>query len=240
MEKKVNIIRHVDCEGAGYLLTVLKREKIPYVLINVDEGDSIPSSTNSMLALVSMGGGMSANDDLAWISREIALMQQAEQQNIPVLGHCLGAQLMAKALGGTVYANAYQEIGWFDVVPQNNEASAQWLGGLPSFPDPMSVFHWHGETFSLPEGAQTILSSEHSVNQCFVKDNMLGFQCHIEMTEPQVVEWVARFAAQLSRGEDFVQTAEQIMRDLPQRIKELNDIADVIYRRWIKTFKPGG
>lgn len=233
MQKKVKIIRHVDCEGPGYLLDVFNDENIPYEIIKVDEGQSIPQSTDDMLALVSMGGGMSVNDDLDWISPEIRLIQKAVEQNIPTLGHCLGAQLMAKAMGSTIYANPVKEIGWFNVTTNNNKASDYWLADL-SFP--LNVFHWHGETFDLPNGAQLLLSSEHCENQCFVMGNMLAFQCHIEMTESLVHEWAHRFADQINEDQATEQSPELMLENLKEKITLLNQSADVIYRRWIKSF----
>ena len=233
MSKTVYIIRHVDCEGPGYLQTLMDRKGIPHVLVAGDEGQEIPSSTDDMLALVSMGGGMSVNDDLPWISREIALLQQAHDRDIPMLGHCLGAQLMAKALGAEVYANPFREIGWLEVYAADEARASPWLADLPL---PLEAFHWHGETFSLPAGANRLLASEHCPNQAFAKGNMLAFQCHVEMTESLVREWVQRFPDQLQPVSATVQAPETILSDLSARIRALNKAAGILYDRWFATF----
>lgn len=233
MTKRVVIIRHVDCEGPGYLLTVLERHGLPYEIIAVDQGHEIPDSANDMLAIVSMGGGMSVNDQLPWIEKEVALLQEAKRQNVPVLGHCLGAQLMAKALGAEVVANAETEIGWFDISPTQELLTSPYLSSI-SFP--VNVFHWHGETFTLPAGATNLLRSEACANQCFYRDNWLGFQCHIEMTEPMVIEWLNRFGDQIDPNQRFQQNPDRIQHELHKKVENLNAIADIIYTQWIKTF----
>ncbi|MGW8271276.1 MAG: type 1 glutamine amidotransferase, partial [Burkholderiales bacterium] len=113
--KPVAIFRHVRSEGPGYFATVLERRSIPHRLIAVDDGEPLPRSARAFAGLVFMGGPMSANDDLPWIAPSLALMQDAVRQDVPLLGHCLGAQLMAKALGGEVQPAAVKEIGWGEV-----------------------------------------------------------------------------------------------------------------------------
>ncbi len=231
--KKVVILRHVDCEGPGYLLDVFQRKGIPYEIVKIDEGDIVPTSTDHMLALVSMGGSMSVNDDLSWISSELSLLRSAADKGLPILGHCLGAQLLAKALGGEITANPVREIGWFDVSPVKNRGAELWFNGLP---DRFEVFHWHGETFSTPPNAKNLLSSEYCENQCFVLGDMLGFQCHIEMTEALVMEWAQRFKHEIDSSRTTEQSSDELVRELDSRITALNKAADTIYERWISTF----
>jgi len=231
--KKVIILRHVDCEGPGYLLDVFQRKGIPYEIVKIDEGDVIPTSTDHMLALVSMGGSMSANDDLPWISAELSLLRSAADKGLPILGHCLGAQLLAKVLGGEITANPVREIGWFDVSLEKNKEAEHWFSGLP---ESFGVFHWHGETFSTPPNAQNILSSAHCENQCFVQGNILGFQCHIEMTAALVKEWAQRFKNEIDSSSATEQSSDFLVMELDSRITALNKAADTIYERWISTF----
>jgi len=233
MTKKVIILRHVDCEGPGYLLEVLTRKKLPFEIVKIDEGESVPESTADMLALVSMGGSMSANDNLPWIAAELTLIRNAIDQGLPVLGHCLGGQFIAKALGAQITANPVREIGWFDVRSSDNSEAHRWLAELP---EKFEVFHWHGETFSTPKRGENILSSEHCENQCFAFDNVLGFQCHIEMTQELVEEWARRFKNEINPESETEQSAELLVVNLQSRIDNLNRIADKIYERWISTF----
>ena len=105
--------------------------------------------------------------------------------DVPVLGHCLGGQLLSKALGGTVGRNPVKEIGWGEVSVADNAVARDWFGGVASF----DVFHWHGETFSIPPGGTRVLSSEHCANQAFASGRHLGLQCHVEMTEDLIRSW---------------------------------------------------
>lgn len=228
--KPVRIFRHVDCEGPGYLAEFLDRHDVPWEQVSIDAGERVPATLDDVSGLVFMGGGMSVNDDLSWIGDELALIRRAADRGLPLLGHCLGGQLIAKALGGGVTQNRVTEIGWFDVERVDNEAAAQWLDGLP---DSFEVFHWHGETFSLPEGAERILRNASCENQAFVKGNILALQCHVEMTEALVSEWAERFAHQLQTSET-VQGPSEITRDLAHRMRRLHDVADKLYGKWIK------
>ena len=113
--KPLYIFRHIDCEGPAYLAEVLARRAIPWQLIAIDAGDSVPPSIDGCSGLVFMGGPMSVNDDLPWIEHELDLIRLAQDAGMPVLGHCLGGQLICKALGGAITANPVREIGWHPV-----------------------------------------------------------------------------------------------------------------------------
>ena len=118
--KPLYIFRHIECEGPGYLGEVLTRLAIPSEIIAIDKDDPVPADIEDCSGLVFMGGPMSVNDPLPWIDRELELIRQAHAQEMPVLGHCLGGQLISKALGGTVNANPVREIGWHSVRKLHN------------------------------------------------------------------------------------------------------------------------
>jgi GMP synthase-like glutamine amidotransferase len=225
------IFRHVDCEGPGYLADVLETHRIPWRLIAVDQNETIPASIEGCAGLVFMGGPMSVNDPLPWIEPELGLIRAAAQAGKPVLGHCLGGQLISKALGGQVGPNRVREIGWHPVDRADTTAATDWLGALPAR---FEAFHWHGETFSLPPGAQPLLFNENCAHQAFAMDSILALQCHVEMTEELVREWVARYADELSTPTPSLQSPEQITADLPNRISALKQHADILYRRWLR------
>jgi GMP synthase-like glutamine amidotransferase len=228
--KPVRIFRHVDCEGPGYFASVLQRCHVPYHVIAIDRGEAVPQSLDDVSGLVFMGGPMSVNDSLDWIAAELDLIQRAIAVELPVLGHCLGGQLISKALAGTVTRNRVREIGWHEVWSQNNPAAHDWLAGI----EPFEAFHWHGETFSIPERATAILSSRHCENQAFVLGNTLALQCHIEMTPGLINEWLERYAEELAKPSDSLQSAETIRQKLEKRVEILQSIADRIYARWLK------
>ena len=229
--KPVAILRHVASEGPGYFATYLDRHRIPWRVVKVDTGEPIPGNPSEFSGLVFMGGPMSVNDDLPWIAPALALIRSAVDAGVPVLGHCLGGQLVARALGGTVTRNPVKEIGWGRVdVPEDGIAGA-WFGGLRSF----DSFHWHGETFSIPPGATRILSSAHCANQAFALGPHLALQCHVEMTPELVRAWCADWRKEvesLARRVPSVQTPAQMTEAVEEKTRGLNAIADRVYDRW--------
>ncbi len=233
--REILVFRHAAHEGPGYLADFLARHDLRYRLVRIDAGEAVPKSIAGISGLVFMGGPMSANDRLPWIPPVLALIREAAQKDVPVLGHCLGGQLMAKALGGRVTRNRVKEIGWLPVRVIESCVAHDWMTGLaPQF----EVFHWHGETFSgLPSGATAILKSRDCRHQAFVLGKHLAFQCHVEMTPVLVRSWARAGAAEIARPTDTVQSAQQMRVNLVARAERMNRIADVFYARWIKGLK---
>jgi len=229
--KPIYIFRHVASEGAGYFGEFLTRHAIRFRVIRLDEGEAVPAAPEAASALVFMGGPMSVNDDLPWIEAELHLIRQAIDQDMPVLGHCLGGQLISKSLGGRIEANPVKELGWLEVSKEHNPAAEEWLAGLP---DRFSAFHWHGERFTIPAGATNILASRHCTNQAFVIGNTLAMQCHVEMTADMVIDWARIHADEIAEATDTIQTHAQLTEDLEQRIATLQGRADMLYRRWLR------
>lgn len=229
--KPITIFRHTASEGAGYFGDFLNQHQISFQVIKLDQGESVPNSLTETSALVFMGGPMSVNDDLDWIAAELELIRQAITIDMPVLGHCLGGQLISKALGGTISANPVKELGWLPVQKRNNTAADDWLAGLP---DSFDAFHWHGESFSIPDGATNILASQHCANQAFIIGNTLAMQCHVEMTAEMVINWATIHAADIAIATDTIQTNEQLVESLDEKIIELQSHADQLYTRWLQ------
>jgi GMP synthase-like glutamine amidotransferase len=228
--KPVAIFRHFPTEGPGFFTTFLDSHCIPWELVRIDANATVPSSSDDFSGLVFMGGPMSVNDDLAWIAPELALIRQAVANNRPVLGHCLGGQLMAKALGGVVSRSPVKEIGWGEVHVADNPIAGAWLGDAPGF----EAFHWHGEVFTIPEGADLLLSSPYCKNQAFVLDKHLALQCHVEMTEEMVKIWCQAGDEEIAASPaPSVQSPEAIQKNLTQRVTRLNSIARRLYEKWI-------
>ncbi len=203
---------------------------MPYEMIRVDQGDPIPEKLSATSALVFMGGPMSVNDALPWIEKELALIRLAATNNMPVLGHCLGGQLISKALGGRVTKNPVREIGWHPVRRIENTVARDWLGDLPA---EIEMFHWHGETFSIPHGATPVLSSAYCPNQAFVLGNILALQCHIEMTADMVRSWCEEEPETVRHPTDSVQSAAGMLRDVCAKANALQHGARVLYTRWL-------
>jgi len=233
--KPVRIFRHIDCEGPGYLAERLQYRDVPFELVRIDAAEPVPEGLDAVSGLVFMGGPMSVNDDLPWIGQELALIRRAAAAGMPVLGHCLGGQLLAKALGGEVGPNPVKEIGWHAVRRAERAGSSRFAAAIP---DSFEPFHWHGETFSLPQDAVLLLENDACAHQAFAVDRMLGFQCHVEMTGELVREWVSRYADELSDPSSTVQSAAAILADLERRTAAMQRVADGIYDAWIATL-PG-
>lgn len=230
--KPVAIFRHSSTENAGYLALFLTQHAIPWKMIHVDLGEAVPEDASAFSGLVFMGGTMSVNDDLPWIPKMLALILDAYAADIPMLGHCLGGQLMSKALGGMVTKNPVKELGWDRTEVSDNATAREWFGDIRAF----DSFHWHGETFSLPPGAVHLLSSAHCANQAFAIGKHLGLQCHVEMTEPMIREWCEVGAAELAAntGSPAVQSAQVIQSQMPDKLPELQRVATQLYRHWLQ------
>jgi len=229
--KPLYIFRHIDCEGPGYLAEVLDRHNIPWQLIEIDANDAVPGSIERCSGLVFMGGSMSVNDPLPWIDQELTLIRLAQAIDMPVLGHCLGGQLICKALGGEITRNPVREIGWHPVRCCANATAQRWWQGLPG---EVTLFHWHGETFSIPAGADIILENDHCAHQAFAIGNTLALQCHVEMQAPMVGEWAQLYHHELANPGPAVQSAAQMTRNLDVRIHDAQQVADVLYERWLQ------
>ncbi|MDH4095859.1 MAG: type 1 glutamine amidotransferase [Betaproteobacteria bacterium] len=235
--KPVVIFRHAPSEGPGYFASTLERKAIPWTLVALDEGRAVPRSARACSGLVLMGGPMSANDALPWIAPVLALIADAVRQDVPVLGHCLGGQLMARAFGGTVQAAPAKEIGWGEVRASENAVAREWLGPVRAF----EAFHWHGEAFSIPPGGTRVLENAHCANQAFALGRHFGMQCHVEMTGDMVRDWLRGGAGEIAAasGSPAVQDPAEIERDLERRIDALHAVADRIYDRWIEGLSRG-
>lgn len=228
--KPIVIFRHTATEGAGYFAEFLDERKIPWQLICIDAGDAVPSIASAYSGLVFMGGPMSVNDDLPWIPPVLALIRDAVAQDISLLGHCLGGQLISRALGSVVSRNPVKEIGWGELTVSDNDVARSWFGDIKTF----QAFHWHGETFSMPQGATHLLSGAYCANQAYALGKHLALQCHVEMTEEMIVNWCAVGESEIAGGSSpAVQSASEMQRQMNDKLPQLRDVAAQLYTRWI-------
>jgi GMP synthase-like glutamine amidotransferase len=235
--KPVAIFRTARSEGPAYFATYLERRSIAWQLVPLDEGASVPCDPRPFSGLVFMGGPMSVNDALPWIAPVLELIRDAVRKDVPVLGHCLGGQLMSKAFGGAVGVNPYKEIGWGEVRVADNGVARQWLGELQAF----ETFQWHGETFSIPPGATRVLENAHCANQAFAIGKHFGMQCHVEMTDELIKTWVRGGGDEIkaAAGSPAVQSPEHIYVDVETRLQRLHQVADRIYDKWTEGLSRG-
>jgi GMP synthase-like glutamine amidotransferase len=235
--RPVAIFRHSPTEGPGYFAIFLERHGIPWRLIAVDAGEPVPASAEAYSGLCFMGGPMSVNDPLPWIDRVCALIRDASAKEIPVIGHCLGGQLMSKAMGGEVTRNPVKEIGWGEARAEQNDLARHWLGEFAGRSG--TVFQWHGETFSIPPGATRLFANAFCANQAFVCGPHLAMQCHVEMTPEMIATWCTQWAGEAGAAADqpSVQNPERMKGETAARLPLMRSLADQLYSSWIKGLK---
>jgi len=234
--KPVRIFRHVACEPPGHLGTCLEVHGCPYEVVCLDEGIAVPRDLDAVAALVFMGGPGNVNEPTGWMQQELELIRQARAHGLPLLGICLGAQLICKALGGSVRPAATLEVGWHPVEQVPDTAAPEWFAGLPVR---FEVFQWHAHTFSIPPGAVPLLRGRCADQQAFALDNILAMQFHLEITPAAIQGLTQRFRSDIEHVSDCVQGAADIIADLAARTSRLHAIADVVFGRWARPLRAG-
>lgn len=230
--KPVAIFRFSPTEGPGYFATFLDRHRLPWREFKIDAGEAVPRNLDDFAAFVFMGGPMSVNDDLPWIPPILELIRAAIKREQPCLGHCLGGQLIAKAQGGAVTKNPVKEIGWQPVRVEDSDTAQAWL---PNMPRDWTTFQWHGETFTIPPGAERILTGAACTNQAYVIGNSLGMQCHVEMTPAMIESWCRDWAKEnADPALPSVQRPEEMLAAMDGNLRTLHAVADTLYSKWIK------
>jgi len=236
--KPVLVLEHQTPEKLAYLGTWLNRHNIPYQVYNAEIQKEFPAAINSYSALAVMGGAMSANDALYTNRQAEVLILQAMYKDIPVIGHCLGGQLMARALGAKINKSPAPEIGWQRINYADNALSKEWFGENPT----SKVIHWHYESFDIPNDAVLVASSEACPNQAFAIGQHLAMQFHIEIDETKIHWWVNDDDEkwQSSRQQyQSVQSKDEILAEVRNNIAIHQATADHIYANWLKNTEYG-
>ena len=228
--RPVALFRFSPTEGPAHFAEWLDARGIAWRLIALDHGDPLPADPREFAGIGMMGGPMSANDALPWITPLSPFLRDAVAREVPVIGHCLGGQLLAQALGARVARAPVAEIGWLEVAATDAAAQTAWFGGRARF----TAFQWHFDAFELPPGATRVLANRFNPNQAYVIDDRhIGFQCHVEMTRDLVETWCRTGEDELPRESSPAQQSRaDILRDVDGRVATLNGIADGIYARW--------
>jgi hypothetical protein len=232
--KPVLILQHQVPENAAYLTTWLNQHVVPYHIANAGAGELFPTSIEPYSALAVMGGGISANDSLPSNRAAEILILQAMYRDIPVIGHCLGGQLMSRALGGVITASPQPEIGWQSIAYEDTPLTKEWFGDSPTD----TVIQWHYESFSVPTGATRVAASPACPNQAWSIGPHLAMQFHIEINEAKIDSWVheddPKWADARNRY-NSVQDKITILNGIPYHLAQHQATADRIYSNWLRT-----
>jgi GMP synthase-like glutamine amidotransferase len=225
---QVLTIRHVPFEHVGRISDALREAGIGCANLDLYRDAAAPCLLEEYSGLILMGGPMSANDGLDYIRRELGLVESALSMNMPVLGICLGAQLIAKAAGAAVYRNPVKEIGFAPVYWTERAAEDGVFGGLK---DPETVLHWHGETFDLPRGAEWLAYSDACKHQAFRLGSAYGLQFHLEATPEMVADWTtqAENCADMACAEGPIAPGTNAVR--------LGELSKLVFGRWCEMVK---
>lgn len=220
------VFRHVPFEHLGLIAPALAAQGLDFEYVDLPTSPEAPADTEAAQGVVVMGGPMSANDGFPWLARELDLIRLALAAGRPVLGVCLGAQLIAKALGAAVYRNAVKEIGWEPVHWTAEAANDVLLAGLRQ---PETVFHWHGETFDLPRGAVHLGWTEGCRNQAFRwGERAWGLQFHLEVTPEMISAW-----CQEDANEGDVRELQSPL-DPYANAARLQEVSALVFGRWAR------
>ena len=235
--KKLLVLQHVAHELLGTLNPLLKRAGFRIRYVNFARHPNAQPSLSGYDGLVVLGGPMSVNDAgrLPHLATEMRLIEQAMKQYLPVLGICLGAQLIARTLGAKVYPNQKKEIGWYDVSPTSAAESDPLL---TEFEHREKVFQWHGETFEIPKTSCHLAFSTLCANQAFrYGANVYGFQFHLEVDEPMIHRWLRvpenrREVVSLGRAH----SPDSIHGETSEHIARLNRLSQCVFGEFINLF----
>lgn len=232
---KVNIVQHVPFEGPGVIEKWAKTFSHTLTFTRIFQNEPLPYR-DSLNALIILGGPMSVNErgTHPWLKDELYFIEKVIQQGKPVLGICLGAQLIAHVFGASVYKNKEKEIGWFPIQIKPEAIQHPFFN---SFPKDLKVFHWHGETFSIPENALHFAETEACPNQGFVYDShVLAMQFHMEIDPVAVELLITHCGKELSKGK-YVQTKTQLTQGSRIFLKPMHTLFSDLLNLWIKTGK---
>lgn len=231
---EILIFKHVPFEGPGTFREELDKRGLRYREVNLYQGE-VPKNLGGCGGLIIMGGPMNVyeEDKYPFLKEEDGLIKEALSKKIPMIGICLGAQLMAKAGGAKVTKGGKKEIGWY---PLHLTEEAKSDPVFKVLPKEVEVFQWHGDTFDIPKGAVRLASSELFPNQAFrIGDNAYAFQFHIEVTSDIIKSWIDINEEELEGVKDYIDS-KKVLPDTKGKIEDLGRLAKTVYEQLFKIF----
>ncbi len=239
----VLVLQHLSDDGPGYLGQWLEAKGVSWHVFCADAGEAYPASLSAYKGMAVLGGEWSANDERPSLRHAEVLMREADALGVPIVGHCLGGQLMARAFGGSVERAAQSEIGWMPLRTTGSTAARYWFGegatleGSGNGPSAHTLYQWHSDSFvTLPPGAELIASSAACAHQAFVIGPHLAMQFHVEITAEKIGFWMAEpgasFPRMLQRWPDSVQSLEAMSVANEVHLANSHALADQIYGAW--------
>jgi GMP synthase (glutamine-hydrolysing) len=228
---RIVIIQNDLHDGPGFLADFLDVRNIAFDLLQAGHGDDIPAHADAWDAIAVLGGPASVNEGLRHIAATERLLCDALDRGVPVIGHCLGGQLMARALGAKVRRNRVPEIGWTTIDVADEPLARQWLGA----PGPRPVFQWHYDTFDIPEGARPIAGNAACRNQAFAFGRSLAMQFHVELDAHKAALWESMCREEIAGQamHDTVQQAAAQRAATHENLQQSQVLAAHIYERWL-------
>ena len=228
----VLIVKHIEIEGPGLIEDCLINGKIPYRVLNLEIHPRFPGM-DDFTHIILLGGPMNVyeEDRYPFLKPEDLFIKEAVQRGKRILGICLGAQLIAKALRAKVYKAAVKEIGWYDISVTGEGAKDPLFSFLPkSFP----AFQWHGDTFDLPPAGKLLAASSPVRNQAFrYGENAYGLQFHLEVVEGMIQEWMKEYEEEFGEGEHPRFSKDEILLDTKTMWTEYSKRGKIFISRFL-------
>ncbi|MBI3754365.1 MAG: type 1 glutamine amidotransferase [Deltaproteobacteria bacterium] len=233
---RVLVLQHVESEGLGIIAKSLRQKRVAADFIKIFRDERIPRRINGYDGLIVLGGpmGVYEEDIHPFIKHEIALIKNALKNDMPILGICLGAQLLAKAAGADVYKGKKKEIGWYTVTLTDEGKRDTLFIGLP---DEFAVFQWHGDTFDLGTDLKSVPSKCLASSELFphqiirVGKKAYGLQFHIEVTGEMIKQWIDVNDKELAGVKSYI-NPEEILEITPDCIKTIHRYGTAVFNRF--------
>ncbi|MEP9412366.1 MAG: type 1 glutamine amidotransferase [Candidatus Brocadia sp.] len=222
-------IKHIDIEGPGIIADFLEDNKLSYSVIDLSQGDKVPKLEKDFRAVICLGGPMNVYEEekYRFLKDEDILLKRIVEKEVPFLGICLGAQLIAKATGAKVTKNPEKEIGWYKIVLNDNGLKDDLFR---DFPEVFKVFQWHGDTFGIPHGGKRLAFSELCQNQVLKYGrNIYGIQFHVEVTKDMIIQWADAYNEELESLRGIVSDKQKMLEDYANLEKDYMKQAERFY-----------